>query len=84
MNFHKTVRIIRGFLPRYTVLVNSLAGYVDWASPDLVAHVAVGEVEAGQHHRLQLRLLRDAGVHAVSHLHTTISNLESLVAEDIL
>jgi hypothetical protein len=39
-------------------------------APDLVAHVAVREVEAGEHHRLQLRLLGDAGVHAVSHLYT--------------
>ncbi len=45
-------------------------------APDLVAHVAVGEVEAGEHHRLQLRLLGDARVHAVSHLHTqSIRNL---------
>jgi hypothetical protein len=44
--------------------------YCRMVAPDLVAHVAVGEVEAGEHHRLQLRLLGNARVHAVSHLHT--------------
>ncbi len=44
--------------------------YCRMVAPDLVAHVAVGEVEAGEHHRLQLRLLGDARVHTVSYLHT--------------
>ena len=35
--------------------------------PDFVAHVAVGEVKAGQHHGLQLRLPYDAAVNAVPH-----------------
>ena len=36
--------------------------------PDLVAHVAVGEVEAGEHDGLQLGLLHHAAVHAVTNL----------------
>ena len=37
-------------------------------APDLVAHVAVGEVEAGEHDGLQLGLLHHAAVHAVTNL----------------
>ena len=36
--------------------------------PDLVAHVAVGEVETGEHDGLQLGLLHHVAVHAVTNL----------------
>ena len=41
--------------------------------PDLVAHVAVGEVEAGEHDGLQLVLLHHVAVHAVTNLAHTYS-----------
>ena len=47
--------------------------YCEKKLPDLVAHVAVGEVEAGEHDGLQLGLLHHVAVHAVTNLaHTYI------------
>ena len=42
--------------------------YCEKKLPDLVAHVAVGEVEAGEHDGLQLGLLHHVAVHAVTNL----------------
>ena len=42
--------------------------YCEKKLPDLVAHVAVGEVETGEHDGLQLGLLHHVAVHAVTNL----------------
>ena len=42
--------------------------------PDLIAHVAVGEIEAGQYDGLKLRLLHHAAVNTVADLAKFLSN----------
>ena len=42
--------------------------------PDLIAHVAVGEIEAGKHDGLKLGLLHHAAVNTVADLAKFLSN----------